>query len=141
MLAGARTGHVRQLIGVVGHEHERGVGVAAVVGPCELQVDRLCVGPQQVGQHARPRLKLGVAVGLRLDDLRVGAERSVVDEHVVVDPCKVDAPLDAVGVGVQRAHDVIAVEAEVEREVVARSRGDADVRDVVERGHRRHERL
>ncbi len=89
----------------------------------------------------RPGLELGVAVGVGLDDLRVDAERGVVDEHAVVDAREVDAPLDAVGERVQRAHDVVAVEAEVEREVVARPRGDADVGDVAPRGNRRHERL
>ena len=98
-------------------------------------------GPEQVGQHVRPGLELGVAVGVGLDDLGVDAERGVVDEHAVVDAREIDAPLDAVGERVERAHDVVAVEAEVEREVVARSRRDADVGDVAPGGDRRHERL
>ena len=140
-LARARAGDVRELIRVVRHEHERGVVPATPVGPGELEVDRVGAGAEQIGQHLRPRVQLGIAVGVRLNDLRVGAQRGVVHEHVVVDPGEVDASLHSVGVGVQRAENVVAVEAEVEREVVARARRDADMGDVVQRGHCCHERL
>ena len=84
---------------------------------------------------------LGVAVLLRLDDLGVDAERDVVDEDPAVDGGEVDAALDGVAEGVERADDVVAVEAEVEREVVAGAGRDADERHVGRHGDRRHQGL
>ena len=92
--ARAGTGQARQLIRVVRDEHERRVVAEAPVRRGELEVDRLGVGAEQVGQHVRPGLELGVAVGVGLDDLGVDAERGVVDEHAVVDTREIDAPLD-----------------------------------------------
>ena len=64
----------------------------------------------------------------RLDDLGVDAERHVVDEDPPVHLGEVDAPLDRLVEGVERADDVVAVEAEVEGEVVAGAGRDADER-------------
>ena len=74
-----------------------------------------------------PGLELGVAIGVGLDDLRVHAQRGVVDEHALVDAGEVDPPLEPVAERVRRADDVVAVGAGVEREVVARARRYAHV--------------
>ena len=140
-LAGARAGQVRELIRVVGDEDQRRVAAAAPIGRGEFEVHLLGVGSEQIRQHASPGLELGVAVGVGLDHRRIHAERGVVDEHAVVDAREVDAPLDAVGECVERAHDVVAIEAQVKREVVSRARRDADVGHPAPRGDRRHERL
>ena len=92
-------------------------------------------------QHLPPRPELGVAVGVGLHDARVDAERGVVDEDASVETSEVDAPLDAVDERVERADDVVPVEPEVEREVVARPGRDADVGDVVLHGNARDQRL
>jgi hypothetical protein len=106
-----------------------------------MKVERLGVGAQQRGQHRRGRLAFGVAVLRRLDDLGVDAERHVVDEHPAAHLTEVDAPLDHLVEGVERANDIVAVEADVEGEVVAGAGWDADQRHVGRRGHRGDQRL
>ena len=73
---------------------------------------------------------LRLAVALALDGLRVETERDVVDEDAAVDLGEVDAALAAVDEGVEGADDVVAVDAEIEREVVAGAGRDAGVRQV-----------
>ena len=87
------------------------------------------------------RAQLRVAVALALDRVGVEAERDVVDEHAPVDLGQVDAALAAVDERVERADDVVAVDAEVEREVVARARRDAGVGQVELGGDRGDDRL
>ena len=70
-------------------------------------------------------LQLGLAIALALDGVRVEAERDVVDEHPAVDLGEVDAPLAAVAERVERADDIVAIDAEVECEVVAGAGRDA----------------
>jgi hypothetical protein len=59
------------------------------------------------------------------------AEGDIVDEHSPVHPSQVDSAFDVVDEGIQTADQVAAVDAHVEREVVARPRGDAHERQVV----------
>ena len=63
-----------------------------------------------------------------LDRLPVHSERDVVDEGAAVDLADVDPSLAPVDECVERPDDVVAVDAEVEREVVASARRDARVR-------------
>ena len=92
--------------------------VGLPVGPGIPQVKRLGVRAEQVGQQGGCRSHLGVPVLRRLDDLRVQAKRRVVHEHATVHGGQVDRALHRVREGIERADDVIAVEAEVKREVV-----------------------
>ena len=66
-----------------------------------------------------------------MDDGGVHAERGVVDEDAVAEQGQVDAALDGVAVRLQCGRDVVAVEPEVEGEVVAGARGYAHKGDVV----------
>ena len=63
--------------------------------------------------------------------MRVHAERHVVHEHVAVHGREVDRPLEAVLERVEGADDVVAVDTEVERQVVAGAGRDADERQAV----------
>ena len=99
------------------------------------------VGAEHVGDGVEQRADLGVAVFLTLDGLGVEAERDVVDEYAPVDLGEVDGALAAVDERVQRADDVVAVDAEVEREVVARAGRYARVRQAALGGDRRDDRL
>ena len=62
---------------------------------------------------------------------RVEAERDVVQEEPVADAADVDAPLDPAVERGERAERIVAVEAEVPGEVVARPERDADERHVL----------
>ena len=83
----------------------------------------------------------GVAVLVGLHDLAVHAEGDVVDEHPVGHDAEVDALLDAVDERVERTDDVVPIDPEVEREVVAGPGRDADEREIVLHRDGRHERL
>ena len=97
----------------------------AGAGPA--QVEPLALGAKHVGQRVEDRLQLRLAIALALDSLRVEAERDVVDENASVDLCEVDPALAAVDERVERADDVVAIDAEVEGEVVSRPGRDAGV--------------
>ena len=75
-------------------------------------------GAKTVGQRRERRVHLRVAVRGGAHDGRVEAERDVVHEDVAVHLGQVHRPLHGLAVGVERADDVVAVEAEVERQVV-----------------------
>ena len=81
----------------------------------------------------RPRL--GVAVRRLPNGVAVDAERDVVEEEASVHLRHVDSPLDAVCERVERADQIVSIDADVEREVVAGAGGNADERKTVhERG-------
>ncbi len=105
------------------------MGAAAVVH--ELQAGRrdACAENDHGGPQQRARLRVAVA-GLA-NGVAVDPERHVVEEEAAVHLGDVDAALDAVVEGVERADEVAAVDAEVEREVVAGSGGNADERKPV----------
>ena len=118
-------------VGVVRHEHDRGVAMRAAPVVHELQVD--CGGARS--EHLRGRLqqraRLGVAVGRLPNGVAVDPERDVVEEEAAVHLGHVDPALDAVGERVERADQIAAVDADVEREVVAGAGGNADERKAV----------
>ena len=127
---------------IVGDQQHVRAGLLLPVGAGEAQVERLGVRAEQVGQHVEHGLHLGVAVLGRLHDLRVEPHRGVVHERrVPLTVGQVDPPLDAVGVGVERTDDVVAVQPQVQREVVPGAGGDHDMRDVMLARDRGHQRL
>ena len=111
------------------------------VGARPAQVQPGPVGPEHLGHGVEQGAQLRVAVALALDRVGVEPERDVVDEHPPVDLGQVHAALTAVDERVERADDVVAVDAEVEREVVARARRHTRIRQVELRGDRGDDRL
>ena len=110
-------------------------------GPVQRRSRPSPSGPSASGRRVEDRPQLRLAVALALDRLGVEAERDVVDEDAAVDLGEVDPPLAAVDERVEGADDVVAVDAEVEREVVAGPGGDAGVRKVELGGDRGDDRL
>ena len=96
---------------------------------------------QEIREHGSRRLALGVAVLRGLDDLRVEAQRRVIDEHSTIDGGQVHMALDAICEGVERTHDVITVQAEVKCEVISGAGRNHHVRKTVTGGDRSDERL
>ena len=92
----------------------------------ELQVDRGGARPEHVRGRLQQRARLGVAVGRLPDGVAVDPERDVVEEEAAVHLRHVDPALDAVGERVERADEIVAIDAEVECEMVARAGGNAD---------------
>ena len=82
-------------------------------------------------RRLQQRARLGVAVGRLPNRVAVDPERDVVEEEAAVHLRHVDAALDAVGEGVERADEIVAVDADVEREMVAGAGGNADEREAV----------
>jgi len=81
-------------------------------------LSRLRLGGDQLG-HVGGACHLGQGdaehPGVQAGPAAQAAERDVVDEHPSPDLGEVDAALDGVAEGVERALDVVAVETEVER--------------------------
>ena len=127
--AGCMRGFER--VGVVRHEHDRGVEMRAAAVVHELQVDRGGARPEHVRGRLQQRSRLGVTVGRLPNGVAVDPERDVVEEEAAVHLGHVDPALDAVGERVERADEIAAVDAEVEREVVAGAGGNADERKPV----------
>ena len=113
---------------VVGdHHHSAGVMfVSARPGPA--QIDVAAAGADHVRHGVQQGADLGVAVAGALDRLGVEAERDIVDEHATVDLGEVHPTLTAVDERVQSTDDVITVDAEIQREMVAGARRHACVR-------------
>ena len=126
-------GRTRRLegVGVVRHEHDRGVAMGAAAVVHELQAGCRRARSEHLRGRLRERARLGVAVGRLPNRVAVDPERDVVEEEAAVHLGHVDPALDAVGEGVERADQIAAVDAEVEREVVAGAGGNADERKVV----------
>ena len=93
--------------------------------PVPAQVEIAAARAEDVGHRVEDRAQLRVAVALVLDGLGVEAQGHVVDEDAPVDLGEVDAALAAVDERIERADDVVAVDPEVQREVVARAGRDA----------------
>jgi len=132
---------VIELVRIVRNQDELGRRDRGAFRPGEPQVERVRVAAEQVGQHGRRRAELGLAVLGGLHHLRVQAERRVVHEHPAVDRGQVDRALDPVAEGLERADHVVAVQAQVQGEVVPGPGRDADVRDAAAAGHGRDQRL
>ena len=105
-------------------------------GPVHAQVGQRSIRAEGLRHGLRDRAELRLPVALSLHGLRVDSQRDVVHEHPAVDLGQVDVPFAAVGQRVQRPDDVVAVDPEVEREVVARPGRDAGVRQPVLGGRR-----
>jgi len=89
------------------------------------------VALKQFGQRIQSRAQLVAAVGGGLDDLGVGTEGRVVDERLTADQSQVDTQLDTIGEGAQARRRVLAVQPQVEGEVVTGARGDYHERNAV----------
>ena len=99
----------------------------------------LGVRSERFGDGVEQRVQLRLPVSRTLHRVGVQPERDVVDEHPPVDLGQVDPPLAAVHERVERADDVVAVDPEVEREMVPGARRYARVRQVeLGRDHRDH---
>ena len=94
------------------------------------QVQPLAVRAEGVGHRVQDRPDLRVAVLVALHRLGVEPQRDVVDEDSAVDLGQVHAALAALGKRVERADDVVAVDPEIESEVVAGAGGNAGVGQV-----------
>ena len=112
------------------------MGAAAVVH--DLQSGCRLARAEDLRRRLRERARLGVAVRRPPNCVAVDPERDVVEEEAPVHLGYVDPALDAVGQGVERADEIRAVNADVEREVVTGTGGDTDERKLVrERGRGR----
>ena len=104
---------------------------ASIGSPSTVMPTRLPVRGED-RERAQPRERVAAApvVLAAVHELRVDAERDVVQEEPVVRAADVDAALVAVDERFERADRVVAVEPEVAREVVARPERDARERQV-----------
>ena len=91
----------------------------------------MCARTKRLRCRLEKRARFRIAVGRLANGVAIDPERDVVQEETAVHLRHVDAALHAVGERVERAEDVAAVDADVKGEVVARSRRDADKRQVV----------
>ena len=128
----AQAGEVAGLVGVVADQH----GLRPVEGHLRRRPGPPGAAPwwpvSRSGSIASVGAALVVAVGRALHDLGVGAERRVVDERSGRRSCPRSMPqLHAVGEGVQAGGRVVAVQPEVEGEVVAGAGRDDQQREVV----------
>ena len=82
---------VHELIRVIRHSTSGDVADWSRRGRWNSRSIRAGVGPSRSGSMSGPRLELGVAVGLGLDDLRIDAQRRIVDERAVVHARKVES--------------------------------------------------
>ena len=74
------------------------------------------------------RSNLRVAVSGPLHGVAVDPEREIVEEQTAVHLCDIDLALDRIGERVERANEIVSIDAEVEREVVPCPGGDAHER-------------
>ena len=91
------------------------------------------VGSEDLRRDVEQRFGFGVAVALALDRFAVDAERDVVDEDLSVDDAEVDATFSTFDGGIEGSDSVVAVDAEVECEMIASARRNARVRQIVRR--------
>ena len=129
--AGARAHGTAQAVAVVGDEDGGTRVVLVSARPAPAEVELVSVRPEHVGHGVEQCAQLRVAIARALYRLGVEAERDVVHEHLPVHLGQVNPALAAIHERVERANDVVAVDAEVEREVVAASRRHAGVRQTV----------
>ena len=97
----------------------------------ESKVERLGIRSDQLRHHVDHRAHLVFPVRRRLHDRAVHPHGHVVHEGAAVDAAEIDAPLLPVAERVERADDVVAVDAEVEGEVVPGAGGNTHVREIV----------
>jgi hypothetical protein len=80
--------------------------------------------------HSRQRVPATAMVLAPVHEVRVSAERHVVQESPMAEPSDIDPPLDPVRERSESRFGIVACEAEVAREVVARPERDADERQI-----------
>ena len=119
-------------VGIVRHEHDGGVTMLVAEVVDEAQFGSR---PSRT-EHLRGRVQqcphLCVAVGGALDSVAVDAERHVVEKDAAVYLRDIDRPLDSlVPERIQRADEVMSIDTEIERKVVAGAGGDAHERKPV----------
>ena len=85
----------------------------------EPQVEGLAVGTKHPRQGRQGCVDLRIAIVGGAHDRGVQPERHVVHEHVTVQVGEIESAFHGVAVGVQCAHHVVAVQPEIECEVVA----------------------
>src|SRR5580765_1126313 len=90
---------------------------AAVVH--ELQAGCWRAWSEHLRGRLRERARFGVPVGRLPNRVAVDPERYVVEEEAAVHLGHIYAAFDAFGERVERAHQIAAVDADIEREVVA----------------------
>jgi carbamate kinase len=112
--------------------------VAVRIGPPER---RFLVGAVGVRDGGEQRSQLRVPVRRPLHGFAIEPERDVVHERPAVHLGEVDDAFDAVDQRFEGADDVVAIDAEIEREMVAGPRRHAGVRERVLGCDRRHDRL
>ena len=93
-------------------------GVLAAPGSGPAQVESVALRKPARRAACRGLSEACVAIAVGLDSLGVEAERDVVDGHAAVHLGEVNRSLAAVDEGVERPDDVIAIDPEVEREIV-----------------------
>lgn len=112
---------------VVGDQHHSAGVMFVSARPGPAHIDVAAAGAHHVRHGVQHGADLGVAVAGALDRLGVEAERDVVDEYATVDLGEVHPTLTAINERIERTDDVVAVNAEIEREVVAGAGGHAGV--------------
>jgi hypothetical protein len=105
----------------------------------QLQFVRLSARTEHRAGRLQERGELRIAVGRTLDGLPVDPERDDVQEGAVVDLRHIDPALDPVIEGVERCNRIFRIQAQIPREVVARSSWNADEGQSIGAGGRRDE--
>jgi hypothetical protein len=125
--AGAGADCVAESVLVVGDQHYSAGVMFVSPRPGPAHIDVAAAGAHHVRHGVQQGADLGVAVAGALDRLGVEAEGDIVDEYATVDLGEVHPTLTAINERVERTGDVVAVNAEIEREVVAGAGGHACV--------------
>jgi hypothetical protein len=97
---------------------------AAVVN--ELKLRRVGARSENVRCRLDERSLLGHPLRRLPNRVAVDTERDVIEEEAAVHLRHVDQALDAVGERVERSDWILAIDADVKREMVARAGGNAD---------------
>ena len=137
----ATHGGERRAVGVVGDLDHVRAPVGFTVRPGEAQVERLGVGSEHSGERGQRGVDLGIAVLRRSHDRRVQAEGDVVDEDPPVDLGEIHRSLLGLPERIERPHHVVAIEPQIECQVIACPGGDDHHRNTSLGGDARHERL
>ncbi len=106
----------------------------------EAHVVQLRAGTQYLSRGFEERARLRIAIALPLHCRGVDAERDVVEKRTAVHIAEVDRPFDRISERVERADEVVRVEAEIAREVIPGARGNAYEWDFVGARGGRHDR-
>ena len=122
-------------------EHDCAGLMVAAVNAGETQVERVSIGTKHGRHRLSNRPELGVPVALLLDRFGVDTERHIVHEDAAVDLGEIHHTLAPLRKRVQSADDVIAVDTEIESEMVTRAGRHAHIRKSAFGGDRGDDRL